>query len=168
MYTDYAYDENRGHRGHGGVAVLVRNNLNMVKIGNRDCSRIVAAVIRSTRMEILLIAVYMPTGTSQEKVSEFQETVDMIAGIIEEHGAGKMIIIGGDLNIDLTKDTHVNRKYMQKMMTDYGIIVPCRTLEGVAPSTATKLEEYRSWTTLWWIVSILKWCESTQYAIGTR
>ena len=79
-------------------------------VGNSDNVRIVSAIIKGQMKEILLIAAYLPTGTEAERVIEFQETLERICSIMDEHGRRRMIIIGGDLNVGLTRNTHTNKK----------------------------------------------------------
>ena len=121
---DYARVDSRGGRGHGGVAILARNDINIVPVGNSDNVRIVSTIIKGQTKEILLIAAYLPTGTEAERVIEFQETLDRICSILDEHGRGRMIIIGGDLNVDLTRNAHTNKKYVVEMMNEYSLVVP--------------------------------------------
>ena len=43
---------------------------------------------------------------------------------MDEHGRGRMIIIGGDLNVDLTRNAHTINKYVVEMMNEYSLVVP--------------------------------------------
>ena len=121
---DYASVDSRGGRGHGGVAILARNDINIVMVSNDTNERVLSAVIKGHSMEILLIAVYLPTGTQTEKVIELQETIDTICGTVDEHGRGRMVIIGGDLNVDLTREVHSTKKYVTEMMEEYDLVIP--------------------------------------------
>ena len=61
---DYAFTENRGNRGHGGVAILARKALKIASVGPADDVRLVSVVVKGPRQDILVIAAYLPTGTS--------------------------------------------------------------------------------------------------------
>ena len=39
-------------------------------------------------------------------------------------------MIGGDLNVDLRKQVHANKKYVMAMMDEYNLITPCGLMEG--------------------------------------
>ena len=78
----------------------------MYRIARKDSVRVLAGIIKGLEIEILLIAAYLPTGCHTEKLIEYQETIDKICSYIEEYGKGRMVIIGGDWNVDLTRDKH--------------------------------------------------------------
>lgn len=121
---DYTHSDGKSGRGHGGVAIIAKKGLNMVSLEISDQPRIVAVLVRGLSPEILLVAVYMPTGTDRDKVIEFQETLDKVCSIVAEHGNGRMVVIGGDWNVDLTRDVHRNRKYVVELMTEMNLTVP--------------------------------------------
>ena len=116
---DYAYIENRGIRGHGGVAILAKKSLEIASVGGTEDVRLVSVVVKGQRQDILVIAAYLPTGTTREKCIEYQEIIDLICTVIQEHGNGRFVLVGGDFNVDLRRDTHSNKKFVLSMLNDY-------------------------------------------------
>lgn len=106
---DYGEEDSRVGRGHGGVAILARKEIKLVPVGTTDDVRIVSALVRGRKLDMLLIAAYLPTGTLKDKVIEYQETVDRICAIIQQHGEARVVLLAGDLNVDLTREAHVNK-----------------------------------------------------------
>ena len=51
----------------------------------------------------------MPTGGGNEKTLKYQDTIDMIYELIQKYQPSHYIIIGGDLNEDLTKNVQDKR-----------------------------------------------------------
>ena len=70
MKKDYAFLDKKGRRGHGGVAVLARRNMEIALIGADDKTRMISVVVKGTQIDILLIAAYLPTGTLRDKCIE--------------------------------------------------------------------------------------------------
>ena len=144
---DYAFTENRGNRGHGGVAILARKALKIASVGPADDVRLVSVVVKGPRQDILVIAAYLPTGTSRDKCIEYQETIDRICTIIQEHGNGRFVLLGGDFNVDLRKDANSNKKFVLTMMKDYDLVVPQGIMEGgcsfyISETTAVSQLDY--------------------------
>ena len=96
---------------------------------------------------MLLIAVYLPTGTLKDKTIEYQETIDRICTLMQQHGKTRLVLVGGDLNVDLTKEVHRNKTHVLKMMEEYNLVVPAKHLEENATfyineSTPVSLLDY--------------------------
>ena len=127
---DYAHKDNRGGRGHGGVAVLAKKELNICCVGRNDNTRVIPTIVKGHGVEILLIAAYLPTGTEVEKIIEYQETIGKIGSIIDEHGQGRIVLVGADFNVDLTRRVHRNRQYLLEMMHEYNLVIPAEDLTG--------------------------------------
>ena len=70
-YHYYALIDTVGIRGHGGVAILVKQELKLISIGDTGSPRIVAGALHGFLIEILLIAAYLPTGTTADKIMEY-------------------------------------------------------------------------------------------------
>ena len=128
------------------VAIMARKNLNLVDVGHCDNSRILAVIIKATNVKTLLIAVYMPTGTTG-KNNRVPRDCDKIAGIIEDHGRGRMVIVGGDLNVDLTTEAHSNKKYMEDMMSEYRLVIPSKDINKCKTFYRNETEGYPCWIT---------------------
>ena len=129
---DYGHEDGKAGRGHGGVAICARKEIELVPVGAHEDTRIVPVLVRTKNIDILLIAAYLPTGTLREKSIEYQETVDRICTVIQQHGEKRLVLVGGDLNVDLTKEVHGNKKHILSMMKECNLIVPCACLEGKA------------------------------------
>ena len=129
---DYGKEDSRGGRGHGGVAILARKEIELASVGAADDVRVVPVLVRGRTMEMLLIAVYLPTGTTQDKNIEYQEAIDRICSVIQQHGKGRVVVVGGDLNVDLTKKVHRNKKHVLNLVEEHNLVVPSNHLEGKA------------------------------------
>ena len=99
-------------------------------VGTTEDTRIIPVIVKGAGLDMLLIAGYLPTGTAREKCIEYQETIDRICTIIHEHGAGRLVVIGGDLNVDLRKQAHANKRFILAMMEEYSLAVPYGLMEG--------------------------------------
>ena len=129
---DYGKEDSRGGRGHGGVAILARKEIELVPVGVTNDVRVVPVLVRGRMMEMLLIAVYLPTGTTQDKSIEYQEAIDRICSVIQQHGKGRVVVVGGDLNVDLTKEVHRNKKHVLNLMEEHSLVVPSNRFDGKA------------------------------------
>ena len=106
-------------RPRGGTAILYKSNIN-AKIEKLDtgCNRLTAAIITIDTMRILLITVYMPWDEQREgdNLNEFNEVLDAIQTVSLACDT-QYIIIGGDLNCDITRDvpqTHALTDFVER------------------------------------------------------
>ena len=93
-------------RPKGGTAILYKSNTNAkIEKLETDCNRITAATITVDSMNILLITVYMPWDEQREgdNLDEFKEVLGYIQSVCLACNA-QYVIIGGDLNCDITRD----------------------------------------------------------------
>ena len=114
-------NENELTRGRprGGTAILYNSKIN-TKIEKLDtgCDRLTAMLITIDSTEILIITVYMPWDEQKEgeNLDEFNGVLDAIQAVCSACDT-EYIIIGGDLNCDLTRDvpqTHALMDFVER------------------------------------------------------
>ncbi|WAR14005.1 POLR-like protein [Mya arenaria] len=92
-------------RGYGGVAVIwdksIDHLLNTIKDGNE---RIQCIEFKSLSHNILIVSVYMPSRGSKKSDLEYAETLEYLYDICEKYKSTHEILIGGDMNVDLSKN----------------------------------------------------------------
>lgn len=99
-------------RGYGGVGILwhqdIDQAINIIEGGNERIQAV--ELLQDNNSPILIVSVYMPTGGGNEKTLEYQDTIDMIYELIQKYQPSHYIILGGDLNEDLTNNVQDKRK----------------------------------------------------------
>ena len=93
-------------RGYGGVAVLWRKFIDhMIRElpdGN-ECMHSIE-LKDSNSKPLLIVSAYLPTrGCKDSRQDRFQEAVDQLYELVQKFHILHSIIIGGDLNVDLSK-----------------------------------------------------------------
>jgi len=94
-------------RPYGGCALLWHSNLliNVLPV-NVNSNRVCAVRVCVESVYFLLINVYMPYEDGDEKTDEYVHVLSLVEDIIENNGDCH-IILGGDFNVDFTRDrTH--------------------------------------------------------------
>ena len=72
---------------------------------------------------ILIICVYMPTSGGSEKTIEYHETVDLLNELLQRYQNTYYIVIGGDINEDLSsKAVNSRKKYILDFIDEYNLI----------------------------------------------
>ena len=73
--------------------------------------------------KILLISAYLPSSSSKDSVLEYHETIDQLHELFQKYLDTHTIIIGGDLNADLAKDSVNNRrkKYLMDFISEFNL-----------------------------------------------
>ena len=106
-------------RPKGGTAILYSSKIN-AKIERVDtaCNRLTAAMIKIDSTVILLITVYIPWDEQREgeNLEEFREVLDAIQTVCLACDT-EYIIVGGDLNCDITRDvpqTHALMDFVER------------------------------------------------------
>ena len=97
-------------RPYGGCAILWKHELegNIMCI-NTSCSRLCAIKIKIKNSWILLINLYLPCDTRSADISELDRVIDDVHTILSSEQYDH-ILLGGDLNCDLTRSSaHVDR-----------------------------------------------------------
>ena len=105
-------DQSKLPRGYGGVGIFWHKDLDqdvgMVEGGNERIQCI--EINQASNKPILIICVYMPTSGGREKTIEYHETIDLLNEMLQRHHNTHYIVIGGDINEDLTSKTVNSRK----------------------------------------------------------
>ena len=101
-------------RGYGGVAVLWRKNIDhMIRElpdGN-ECMQC-KELKDSNSKPLLMVSAYLPTRGYKDSQDRFQEAVDQLYEIVQKFHISHSIIIGGDLNVDLSKADTRDQRFM--------------------------------------------------------
>ncbi|CAG2250967.1 unnamed protein product [Mytilus edulis] len=109
-------------RGHGGVAVIWKNEIDsQVRPLDDGKERIQCVEISGKDQKLLVVSVYLPSTGGRNSTDEFLDTIDQLNEIITKYQDTHEIIIGGDLNEDLGNDKRQNKrkKYLQQLIADY-------------------------------------------------
>jgi endonuclease/exonuclease/phosphatase (EEP) superfamily protein YafD len=73
---------------------------------------------------VLIITAYLPTRGTRANDIEFEEVLDQVADIISKHEHTDLIL-GGDINADITKtDTSKRKAALTKFLTDQNLSQP--------------------------------------------
>lgn len=97
---------NRPNRSGGGIAIYVRNNLTYTNISTTFSSFESLCIKINTLENITIVAVYRPPSLN---VYDFIRELDDILQTIKRQ---KTVILLGDINIDLLKQTSVTNSYL--------------------------------------------------------
>jgi len=94
-------------RPYGGTAILWHKNINaVIKVVSVDSNRIVASIVEVGDIKLLFINVYMPVSDgSIVNVNDLLEELFKIQYLVESH-SDYMPVIGGDFNVDWSRDLH--------------------------------------------------------------
>ena len=93
-------------RGYGGVAILWRKIIddeeNLLPDGS---SSIICLELKTNRKKICIISLYMPSRGRPESEADSQDALDEINEIIEKYHHSHSIILMGDLNASLNRES---------------------------------------------------------------
>ena len=110
-------------RGYVGVAILWKqehdNNITSLPDGGERLQCIEFTV--GTGEKILLISAYLPSSSSKDSILEYHETVDQLYEIFQKYQHTHSIIIGGDLNEDLSNMSQINerKRYILNFIVEF-------------------------------------------------
>ena len=98
-------------RGHAGVAILWKNDINkyvrvLHKEGNK---RIMVIKIETNRESLMIINSYMPAGNTTVELTKYQDTRSEIGEIVEKYKQSNTVIWPGDFNGSSTRDKDFGR-----------------------------------------------------------
>ena len=103
------FDNSQVLRGRpfGGAAILWHKNMNAaIKAISVDSNRIVALVVEIKNTKLLLINVYLPVNDgSYVNVNDLYDELFNVQYLVESH-SDCMPIIGGDFNVDWSRDSY--------------------------------------------------------------
>lgn len=107
-------------RGYGGVGILWRKTLDhIVKVIPLGGERIQCVELIVGPKPILVMSVYMPCKGHCENVVEFIDCIEQVHAIVQEFCATHLILIGGDINEDISLVPESRRKTIfKKFLSD--------------------------------------------------
>ena len=95
---------------YGGVAVLWNKNIDScikpISEGNERLQCI--EFVQQPGRRLLIISAYFPTSSGKDCKLEFQEVIDQLYELYQKYHGTHEIIIGGDLNEDLSNQNCVD------------------------------------------------------------
>ena len=98
------------HRGHGGVAICIHNKYEHLIEPIPDGGNRIVGMRLNTTPPILIVCVYLPRrGISNTCL--FQETLDELSEILEKYNNKANILLGGDMNASLRRDSVQDRQF---------------------------------------------------------
>jgi hypothetical protein len=105
---------------HGGVAIFVKENIKIIE--RLDIQSLTAefvvefCAIEIIESNLLIIAIYRTDRSVETFFSHMQDMLNLIS----KHSSNKMIIIAGDINIDITEDTKIARRFTS-LLKSFGL-----------------------------------------------
>ena len=114
-------------RGYGGVAVLWTDKIDhLIRPLDDGAERIQCLELSLPRKSNIIASVYLPTRSNRDATMEFQDCANQIYEICQKYQHTHDIILGGDLNEDLSKNDDSKRyKYLQNLISDYDMKFTC-------------------------------------------
>ena len=107
-------------RGYGGTAILWKKEINhLIKVIQDGNERLQCVEFLDNNYKpLLIISAYLPTKGCHD-LEEFKENVDQLFEICQKYCLTHDILIGGDINEDISKNKSDNRaKYIQQLIQD--------------------------------------------------
>ena len=98
------------HRGHGGVAICIHNKYEHLIEPIPDGGNRIVGIRLNTTPPILILCVYLPCRRNSN-TDLFQETLDELSEIIEKYKNKANILLGGDMNASLRRDSAQDRQF---------------------------------------------------------
>ena len=107
-------------RGYGGKAILWKKQIDHVikplDVGGNQ----IQCVAKNVCEPLLLISEYMPCRGVTDNYTEFKDTLDQLSVILSQYAPTHQIIIGGDLNEDITQTANGARpQYLREFMKEH-------------------------------------------------
>ncbi len=97
-------------RPYGGVAMIWKKNRNWtVKPITIPSKRVCGVTIEINTYKLLLMSVYMPYEASTNNLQEYNDILNVMSQVMNEHSVNN-VIIGGDFNTDLKRAQSSNSK----------------------------------------------------------
>ncbi|XP_044745120.1 uncharacterized protein LOC123306984 [Coccinella septempunctata] len=96
----------RDYNEHGGAAIYVKEGLkfservDLLNLSVKNVMEIAAVDVRCSDRDLLVVSVYAASGESARFLGEFEKILEMVSS------SDRMIVIGGDFNIDLLSPTN--------------------------------------------------------------
>ncbi|CAG2222940.1 unnamed protein product [Mytilus edulis] len=112
-------------RGYGGVAVIWKKEIDHLVKATDDGGERIQCVefLDNMSKPLLIVSIYMPTQGCHD-LDEFKECIDQLFEIMQKYTRSHDILIGGDLNEDLTKNNKNQRtEYLLQFIKDFNLQV---------------------------------------------
>lgn len=112
-------------RGHGGVAICIKINLEHLTEQLPDGgNRVVVSKLKLDR-PVLLVCVYLPTRGNLTTNDDYQAILDELIEILEKYKATCDIILGGDMNASLHREGSLFRdKIFRNFLDEANLFLP--------------------------------------------
>ena len=111
-------------RGFGGVALCIHKKYEKYLTPIVDGGDRVVGVMLNTRKPLLLLSVYLPCRGNT--LDTYNEVIDELYEIVKKYGNNTTIMIGGDMNASLRRDTSQD-KIFKSFLKENNLSVPlCR------------------------------------------
>lgn len=117
--SDVINEVNYSKRGYGGVAILWSKDIDKYIKSKQDGNERIQCIEINIEHPILLISVYLPTKMKNDRYEEYSECIDQIFEIIQTYQTTHEIIVGGDMNEDISKMNNSRRAVkLRELMTE--------------------------------------------------
>ena len=133
----------RTGRPAGGCAVIWKKNLEVaVTPINTSSPRLCAVTMKSETIRLLIMSVYMPNDdNSNNNYEEYGDVLYEISSIVGQYD-GYDIVIGGDLNVDFSRNNSRNLNLLKQFLHLEDL--ECRTLDIINGNFTRVVKNSRS------------------------
>ncbi|RVE46275.1 hypothetical protein evm_009099 [Chilo suppressalis] len=133
----------RQNHKHGGVAIFTRESIKTrerLDIQSYTVEFVVEFFgIEIPEMNMLIISVYHPEG--DREVETFFSQMQSLLEYVTKHNIHKKIIMGGDLNIDITVNTHISRRFIN-LLKSFGLRCINSYPTRITPTTSSCVDQF--------------------------
>ena len=120
------------HRGHGGVAVIWKEELHpYMKPMQEGNKRILPVTLKCGTMPILLICCYLPSGNSKTALEKYSEDMAMLNELLIKYIPSHHIVIAGDLNVDIFHRQGKKESLLISLMQDFSLTTLNHSIKDV-------------------------------------
>ena len=107
-------------RGYEGVSVLWESDIDHLVNQKHDGNERIQCIELKLQKPILIISAYLPTKGYKDSTQTFKENIDCLYEIIQKYHASHEVIIGGDLNEDLSNEKNQSDRlnYLRELIHD--------------------------------------------------
>lgn len=124
----------RGHRGEGGVAILVKQTHgSLVKVHDVACDDVIAVTIsRRHCIDISIVCALLPS--TNHNISEYTESLNYTFETVDELNSNGVVIVCGDFNTDIYSNGGSQRsQLLLQYLSDRSMVdsYSCGITEGV-------------------------------------
>lgn len=128
---------------HGGVAIFTRESIRTKERPDIQSYTVEFVVefcgIEITDMNLLIISIYHPE--QDREVETFFSQMQSLLEHVSKLNSNKKIVIGGDINIDITKNTSMSRRFTN-LLKCFGFRCLNRSPTRITPTSSSCVDQF--------------------------